>query len=208
MTNDGFSDPYIKNLPAPEKGQKCFWDPKLPSFGVRVSQGGSKTFVLNRHKTLITIGRYGIVSLADARREARTLLAEFTLGKVRPQSIAFDKAVKLFIEDKKKEVRETTAAQYEWFLGRLKFGQVGDVTQPELERQLKRIKSRSTYNHVVVAAKIFFTWAMKRHYVERNPAANVTAHASNRRKRILSAPELKALWEATEKPDLPTFRNI
>ena len=169
MTNDGFSDLYIKNLPAPQKGQKCYWDPKLPSFGVRVSQGGSKTFVLNRRKTLITIGRYGIVSLADARKEARTLLAEFTLGKVRPQSITYEKAVKLFIEDKKKGVRGSTADQYVWFLGRLKFGQVGDITQQEFERQLKRIKSPSTYNHVIVAAKIFFRWAMKRHYVDRNP---------------------------------------
>ena len=112
MTNDGFSDLYLKNLPAPEKGQKCYWDPKLPSFGLRVSQGGSKTFVLNRHKSLISIGRYGIVSLADARKEARTLLAEFTLGKVRPQSITYEKAVKLFIEDKKKGVRGSTADQY------------------------------------------------------------------------------------------------
>jgi integrase len=167
--------------------------------------------VLNRHRTLITIGRYGIVSLADARKEARTLLAEFTLGKVRPQSITYEKAVRLFIEDKKKGVRESTADQYEWFLGRLKFGQVGDITQQEFELQLKRVKAPSTYNHIIVAAKVFFTWAMKRHYVERNPAANVTAHASNRRKRILSAHELKALWDATEDPnaDLPQhYRSI
>jgi hypothetical protein len=51
-----------------------------------------------------------------------------------------------------------------------------------------------------VAAKIFFRWAMKRHYIETNPAANVTAHASNRRKRILSAHELKTVWDATEDP--------
>src|SRR6516165_6494356 len=72
--------------------------PAQPSHSAASSEGfllrrlhGAKTFVLNRHRTLITIGRYGIVSLADARKEARTLLAEFTLGKVRPQSITYDK---------------------------------------------------------------------------------------------------------------------
>jgi hypothetical protein len=49
-----------------------------------VSQGGSKTFILNRQNNLITIGRFGVLTLAEARTEAKKLLAEFTLGKVRP----------------------------------------------------------------------------------------------------------------------------
>ena len=79
----------------PTKGQISYWDDKLPSFGFRVSQGGTKTFVLNRKNSLITIGRFPTISLSQARTEAKRLLAEFTLGKVRPQSITYTEAVDL-----------------------------------------------------------------------------------------------------------------
>jgi hypothetical protein len=82
------------------------WDDKLPAFGLRVLQGGSKTFILKRHNSRITIGRYGVITLADARAEVRRMLAEFTLGKIRPQSITYPQAVKLFIEEKEKARRE------------------------------------------------------------------------------------------------------
>jgi hypothetical protein len=94
-----FSDVGLRNLSPPEQGQVAYWDDRLPAFGLRVSQGGSKTFILKRHNCRITIGRYGVITLADARAEARRMLAEFTLGKIRPQSITYPQAVKLFVED-------------------------------------------------------------------------------------------------------------
>ncbi len=62
----------------PLKGQVSYWDEKLPSFGCRISQGGAKTFVLNRKNSLITIGRFPTITLSEARTEAKRLLAEFT----------------------------------------------------------------------------------------------------------------------------------
>ena len=47
MPKVALSDALIRALTAPEKGQLDFWDESLPSFGLRVSQGGSKTFILN-----------------------------------------------------------------------------------------------------------------------------------------------------------------
>jgi hypothetical protein len=40
------TDIGVKTLPAPPQGQKTYRDDTLTGFGVRVSQGGSKTFVL------------------------------------------------------------------------------------------------------------------------------------------------------------------
>ena len=76
-----FTDVSLRAVPIPSTGQRSYWDEKLPTFGIRVSQGGSKTFVLKRDNALITIGRFPIIGLSNARAEAKRLLAEFTLGK-------------------------------------------------------------------------------------------------------------------------------
>ena len=64
---------------ASEKGTEDHWDNKLPGFGVRVSQGGSKTFVLKLDNSRRAIGRFPIISLSEARIEARRMLAESDL---------------------------------------------------------------------------------------------------------------------------------
>ena len=201
MTKALFSDVFLRAIQPPSRGQIAFWDKKIPSFGLRVSQGGSKTFVLNRRNNLITIGRYPLISLSDARTEAKRLLAEFTLGKVRPQSVTFPEAVGLFIEDKKRSRRPNTYEGYEWFLSRLGLrGQITQITHADMARALSRITSRSTYNHALVAARIFFNWCIKRRYIEHNPTTGLSPHATTPRTRVLSDHEIKCIWQATERP--------
>jgi hypothetical protein len=67
------TDAGIRGLATPATGQKTVWDKGSP-LGVRISQGGSKTFVImlgpgTRH----TIGRVGVVKLTDAREEAKRI---------------------------------------------------------------------------------------------------------------------------------------
>ncbi len=51
---------FLQSLQPPESGQIDVWDVSLPSFGVRVSQGGSKTFILKMHNSRRAIGRYPV----------------------------------------------------------------------------------------------------------------------------------------------------
>jgi hypothetical protein len=142
------SDLGIQKLKGSEKHADYF-DLTLPTFGVRVSPAGTKTFILKLRSGRQAIGRYPILSLSEARTEAKRILAERTLGRIRPRSITYQQAVKLFIEDKKRSRRASTADQYEWFLQRLDFGQLADITHEDIERQLKKITSKSTYDHVL-----------------------------------------------------------
>lgn len=105
MPKIALSDVGLRSIQPPETGLVDYWDNNLPAFELRISQGGSKTFILKRHNSRITLGRFGIISLADAKR----LLAELTLGKVRPQSITYPAATTLFIEEKKKTRKLSTA---------------------------------------------------------------------------------------------------
>ena len=197
-----FSDVGIRSLPIPEKGQRSYWDPKLPSFGIRVSQAGSRTFVLNKNNSLITIGRYGIINLSEARAEAKRLLAEFTLGRVRPQSITYPKAVELFLQDKAKNRRSRTVADYKRLLNRLGFkGQLSDITHTDVARRFARFAAPSEHSHRLVAAKVFWNWCEKRRYVEHNPTAGLSKSPSPPRSRVLSDAELKSIWVSTYSAD-------
>lgn len=198
MAKIEFSDVKLRSLPVPAKGQSAFWDAKLPSFGIRVSQGGSKTFVLNRNNTLLTIGKFGVLSLAEARTEARKLLAEFTLGKVRPQSITYPQAVQVFLEEKSTRRRARTVADHKRHLNLLGFKcQLADVTHDDLSRKLKKLP-QSEFNHRLSCAKTFFTWAQKKRYVTDNPVIGLSPYSRPTRARVLTEAELKSILQVTE----------
>ena len=65
------------------------WDTQLAGFGLRVRPGGSKTFVAQYRagggrsgKTRrFTIGRYGVLTVEEARIAARRVLSEAASGR-------------------------------------------------------------------------------------------------------------------------------
>src|SRR5690242_10514186 len=120
MPSGKLTDITIRSLQPPESGQKTYWDDAVPGFGVRVSQGGSKTFVLvhgvNRERT--TIGRYPILSLADACGKAKEILAKRLLGNDDANSITFGEALPIFLEAVAKRNKARTLADYRRLLTR------------------------------------------------------------------------------------------
>ena len=191
------SDPTLRALPVPQNGQADYWDAKLPSFGVRVSQGGSKTFVVKLHNVRRAIGRYPLISLSEARTEARRLMAEKTLGKVRLQSITFAHGRSLFLADKERTAKASTLAEYTRLLNRLPFNaQLSSVSHDDVSRELNKIKFPSEHAHVLVAAKIFFNWCIKRRFITENPILGLSHHQSPTRAHVLSDADLKSIWHA------------
>ncbi|WP_416194085.1 tyrosine-type recombinase/integrase [Nitrobacter sp. TKz-YC01] len=122
------------------------------------------------------------------------------MGKLRPQSITYSQAVDLFLQEKRKSRRPRTAGDYQWLLSRVPFkGQLTELTHQELQRRLARIAAEGTYNHVLVALKVFFNWAIKRRYIEHNPTLGLAAHARAPRSRVLTDAELQSIWRACER---------
>jgi hypothetical protein len=165
---------------------------------VRVSPGGTKTFVLNQNKTRRTIGRYPDISLSEARTEARRLVAEKTLGRIRPRSITYPQAVTVFLDEKRERRKERTVKDHKRHLDLLGFKcQLADVTHQDMERKLKRLPP-SEFNHRLACAKTFFTWAQKKRYITDNPTVGLTPHKRSKRKRTLTDDELRTVWLATD----------
>ena len=65
----------VERLKPPATGQVEYYDRRLPSFGLRLSYHGTKSwFVMTRldgKLIRVTLGRHPALSLADAREEAR-----------------------------------------------------------------------------------------------------------------------------------------
>ena len=211
MPKIAFSDVKLRSLPLPEKGQTDYWDTTLASFGLRVSQGGAKTFVLNMHNRRHTIGRYPVISLSEARTEAKRLLAEKTLGKTRLEAITFKQALDLFLAEKEKSRRPNTVANHRQRMNaHFSFqGQLGDFTHQEFARRLRRIATTSEHDHALSVGKTFFTWAFNHRYINDNPTRGLSPHGHKSRARVLSDAELKLIWNASDRDELPEhFRTI
>ena len=97
------TDIAVRALPVPEKGQRDFWDDTIPSFGIRVSQGGSRTWVLMQGGSRKSPGRYPLISLSEAREAACRALRSKTLGLY---TITYPEALELFLKTHCKELQD------------------------------------------------------------------------------------------------------
>jgi integrase len=190
------TDITVRELKAPKRGQKFYADDVLAGFGVRVSQGGTKSFVLvhGPRRQRVTIGRYPIITLADARTEAKRRSAEIILGKFKPRSISFEDAKRRFLEACEAKNRARTVADYRRLLKHFPFGktQLSQISRHDIAQRLDKLrKTPSETNHALVAVKVFFRWTERQGFLESNPCGALRAQqAMVARDRVLTEREL------------------
>lgn len=201
-----FTDISIRALPIPPKGQKDFWDDTVPCFGVRVSQGGSKTFILMKNDSRKAIGRYPTISLSQARAQARRLLAEFTLGKTQPSPIKFGELVDLFfsVQCTPQRNKPRTIYDYRRLLSRHFLSQFGDRDLSEISHRhiaavLDPLQGTPIEaNHAYIVVRALFRFAERRRLLVNNPCQGLTLpHKPVQRSRVLSDQELGELLKHT-----------
>jgi integrase len=188
----------LKAAKPPARGTITLWDGAQKHFGVRISQGGAKSFVIlagsGRRQA---IGRFPTISLAKARVRAQELLAERTLGKTRPHAIAFDDALATFLSACEKKNRARTVRDYTRLLKRhFAFGRrnLSEITRHDVSRKLEKLKDvPSEQNHATVVAKIFFKWALRQGYIDQTPCEGFSPIKRLPRERVLSDREFKAV---------------
>lgn len=197
------TDISIKALKPPAKGVAVYSDDTLIGFGVRVSQAGTKSFVLTHgpRRERETLGRVGVLSLQDARAEAKRRLAEYTLGKNKPRAISWDAAKEEFLAEKATDLKPRTIADYTYELNRhFKYGptKLTELSPHDLHKSLARLsKTPAEQQHAFVTLRTFIRWAHRKHYLDRNPMERMQApHSYVPRERILTEEELKQVWHA------------
>jgi integrase len=157
------------------------------------------TYGLNRQR--IKIGDVGIIKLAEARTEAKRILAELTLGTRAEPTSTFSAALSLFLENSAKRNKPRTARDYKRLLNRhflpaLGPKQLADVTTHDVAKIIDRLlKTPSECSHAFVAIKIFFRWALRRRLIKSSPCDALQGPAKAlARDRVLKAHELKQVF--------------
>lgn len=192
MQNLPLTDPQIQRFKPASATAAYHWDEAVRGFGLRVSPKGAKTFVVliggGRRQTL---GRYPLLKLAEARAAAKRILAEKTLGSIRPTHMAYEDARDEFIAAA--DVRPATRAEYRRLLTKyFPFARksVATITNREIMARLKDLKPGEKA-HAFGAARAMFRYCLRNGYLDRNPFDRMQAPpASKPRERILSEEEL------------------
>ena len=75
----------VDKTPTPATGQAFIRDSKLPGFGMRITSGGARTFIVEKRidgrVRRIKIGRFGELTCEQARKEAQRLLGRIAVGE-------------------------------------------------------------------------------------------------------------------------------
>ena len=201
-----FTDIALRALKPPVSGQKDYWDDTLDRFGLRVSQGGAKTFILLQNGNRRSLGRFPHITLAEARQAAHRLLAEERLGRTFTQT-TFKEALEHYIEQHvKKNLKASTAYEAERVLRRhFDFGtrRLDSLKSPEIMRIVDRL-SPSAGNHAFAYARGFFRWCVRRRYIDRHPLENLALPNKTRaRERVLKDEELAVIWTTAKRFRFP-----
>ncbi|HVY20674.1 MAG TPA: site-specific integrase [Bauldia sp.] len=203
------TDIAIKRLPAPAGGTRAYWDSNTKGLALRISPGGTKTFIVligsgRRH----ALGRYPSLSLSDARTEAKRLLAEKTLGKIRPTRVAFDDAKVEFLAECERKNKPRTLFDYTRLLKKgFSFARtpLADITPQKVRSAVNRLAyAPAEQNHAFVVGRAFFRWAVRQRYIDTSPMEHMTLPAKpGTRDRVLSDHELAAVYKVATKFPYP-----
>jgi integrase len=203
------TDIAVRNLAAESK-QRTYFDDNPRGFGVRVGPGGAKTFVVvcGSARERITIGRYPIITLAQARTEAKRILAERTLGAKRPRHVKFETALTEFgsqhcdRKNRASTAKETKRVLRKHFLPPFRRNYLEEITDSEIGKIIEGLSDTpAAANHAFTAARTFFRWVAKppRRYIPYSPMSGMSLpFAPVKRKRVLTDRELAAVWRAAE----------
>ncbi|MBT3553214.1 MAG: site-specific integrase, partial [Rhodospirillaceae bacterium] len=205
-----FTDSGVSKLKPPDKGQKDHWDALTPGFGLRISHGGTKTWLVQTRvlkngewkQTRITLGRYDAMTLSEAREAARDALKDAQNGKdpggrAKQDRAALEKASRdtwsaladLFLSKypKSEGLRETTIRDYRRALQGPDVQDwadrpVGAITRKDIRDRLDSVVERAPIhaNRLRAYWGKFFGWLVEKDWVEVNPVQGVARPVSER----------------------------
>jgi integrase len=214
----------IEKMRPPAKGQVDHFDATLPGFALRISAKGTKSFALfyriGGRLRRLTLGRYPVLTLAEARDKARKALQRVDLGEdPRYAQVTqrlqggdtFDNVAAKFVEKyarpKRRSWQETERVLRVYVSPSWGPMPIGQIARRDVIELLDRVMDENgpyMANRVLATVRKMFGWAMERDIVPANPCAGVRAPGEEKtRDRVLTDAEIAVIWPATDQLGYP-----
>jgi len=196
-----------------------FRDELMPGLVLRVSKKGTKTFCLHKRVNgkmrRLTIGRFGVLSLSEARERVRQVLYEIetgrfedhtgievetkpTLGDVIPDYI--EKHAKVHNRDWKR--KEALLAKFTTLHGK----RIDKIKRADVVKACDVISKSApvSANRALAHLKHLMSWCVESGIVDASPIGGMKPRAKEQpRERVLSEDDLSALWTACDSEGYP-----
>lgn len=201
--------------PPPGRANAITYDGEVRGFGLRVTQRGARSFILNYRvggrERRLTIGAHPDWPVAAARDEAKRLKREIDNGRdplaerqaVREAPTVNDLANRYLAEHairkRERSRREDEGLVRQWIIPELGSRKVADARHADIDGLHRKITASGTptrANRVVALASRMFTLAMRWEWRGDNPAAGIERNHEQPRHRYLSGDELRRLTAA------------
>lgn len=225
------TDKLVRELEPPARGQKIVFDTELAGFAVRVTAGGTKTFVLDyrvesddgklEHRRK-RVSRYPGLSVAEARKEAKQRWKDIKKGidpwdgdRKSNTDPTLNTLIDRYIKDHLPKKRPSSRRQdlsliNQWVRPELGTLRIADVKHSQIDRLHRKVSERRPYraNRLVALLSKMFALAVKWELRTDNPAKGVERNQEERRERYLSGAEIDRLMVALDSHEDQTQANV
>jgi len=217
------TDREITKIKLAGKSEAICFDDKLAGFGIRVREGGSRTWIfqyrVGSKQRRMTIGSAASMSAAKARKAAEDLDATVHLGgdpagdKATARTAAgtaktFKMAMDEYLNAKEQEQKPRTYLETKRNmevhgkpLHKLELAKIDLATIAGELRRITKASGPVAANRARSVWSAFFTWCAGEGYVTSNPVAYTNKNEEAARDRVLAADELRAIWSALPESD-------
>jgi integrase len=235
------TDKLIRGLIAKGVSHPPIWDQAVKSFAIRIGDSGGVSFFIaarvrggSRTPIKISLGRYPVLSLADARIRAKAMLRDLADGidprrrasereraEAVEQAHRFDTVAEDFITRHVARARTAKAIEQRIrreLISRWRDWPIGGITRAHVVAMVDEIVDRGhpeAARQSLTYARRLFSWAVARGLLAMSPADHLSGRdlvgAKKPRQRLLSDPELVLIWRATARlryPDDPFIRLL
>jgi integrase len=197
------------------------WDGELRGFGARIDGSGTKTFLVRYRarssgatgpKRFVTIGRYGTLTVDEARNHTKEILGAVATGGDPASELAqqraaatFKDVAELFLKEHVAAKRKSSTAQgYESLLRSSAIPVFGNrkadaVTRADVARLHSGLGDTPYQaNRLLAVIGSLYTFAERQGLVRENynPARKIEKFAESRRERFLTSKELERIGAA------------
>jgi integrase len=210
----------VNRIRPPAAGQVDHFDAGYPGLALRISYGGSRSWVYfyrwGGKQRRLTLGSWPAVELAQAReawREARNRLAK-GLEPIAKPDIAADDSFASVVEDwlKRDQAENRSHQEVKRILDKEVLPSWGQLRISEIGRRqaLDLIDAIADRGAVTLARRChahlhrLFRWSIGRGIIDANPMADLPKPGAEvRRKRVLTDDELTLAWHGAEQIGWP-----